>query len=102
MPKSDEYRSPVKLFEYALCDRPVIAPNQLPVLEVMEDQIHGLIVSADENEISKAIVHLLKNKLVAEELAGNWRKKVMNYHTWRQNAIKALMLAPQNTAVPKS
>lgn len=101
MPKSDEYRSPVKLFEYALCNRPVIAPDQLPVQEVMENNVHGLIVSADKNEISDAIVQLLNHNL-GTEYASNWRKKVMSHHTWKQNAITALKLVPQHTTVPKS
>lgn len=97
MPKSDEYRSPVKLFEYALCNRPVIAPNQLPVLEVMEDKVHGLIVSADENEISNAIVQLINEQLGAQ-YASKWRSKVMDQHTWRKNAIEALKLVSLHTA----
>ena len=101
MPKSDEYRSPVKLFEYALCNRPVIAPDQLPVQEVMENNVHGLIVSADKNEISDAIVQLLNHNL-GTEYASNWRKKVMSHHTWKQNAITALKLVPQHTTVPKA
>ena len=89
MPKSDEYRSPVKLFEYALCNVPVIAPDYAPVREVMEDRIHGLIVPPDAKAIANA-VHELKDTSLAETLADNWRNKVLDQYTWQRNAEVAL------------
>lgn len=85
MPKSDDYRSPVKLFEYALCDAPVIAPDNEPVLEIMQDRVHGIIVKPVAEVIADAVMELLDQGF-ANELAHNWRQKVENQHTWQRNA----------------
>jgi glycosyltransferase involved in cell wall biosynthesis len=92
MPKTNMYGSPVKIFEYALCHKPVIAPDASPVREVMENNAHGLIVPPDASEITRAIVHLKNNSQLGAEYANNWRQKVLCQHTWKQNAAVALKL----------
>ena len=89
MAKSNQYGSPVKLFEYALCNVPVIAPNYEPVREVMQDRVHGLIVPPDAEAIANA-VHELEDTTLAQKLAENWRNKVLDQHTWQRNAEVAL------------
>jgi glycosyltransferase involved in cell wall biosynthesis len=92
MAKSNEYGSPVKLFEYALSDRPVIAPNYEPVKEVMEDRVHGLLVPPDADAIAHAVLELQDSSL-ARKLSENWRNKVLGQHTWQHNAKVALNAA---------
>lgn len=92
MAKSNEYGSPVKLFEYALCNVPVIAPSYEPVREVMQDRVHGLIVPPEAEAIANAAFELQDTSL-AKELSANWRNKVLNQHTWQHNAKVVLEAA---------
>lgn len=96
MPKSNEYGSPVKLFEYALCNVPVIAPKTPPVLEVMENREHGLLVDAEVEAIANAILEIT-DKPFGNALAENWRSRVLSGHTWQNNArttLKKLQFEP--------
>ena len=89
MPKSNEYGSPVKLFEYAMSRVPVIAPTAPPVLEIMENRVHGLLVEAEVKAIANAILEIT-DKPLGNALAENWRSRVLSGHTWQNNAKTAL------------
>lgn len=89
MPKSNEYGSPVKLFEYAMSRVPVIAPTTSPVLEIMENRVHGLLVEAEVEAIANAILEIT-DKPIGNALAENWRSRVLSGHTWQNNARTAL------------
>ena len=90
MASSNWYGSPVKIFEYALAGLPVIAPNNGPVRDVMEDGIHGYLVENSPESISSAIDTILMNPGEANVIASEFRTKVLREHTWRQNAERVL------------
>lgn len=89
MPKSNDYGSPVKLFEYAMSRVPVIAPKTSPVLEIMENRVHGLLVEAEVEAIANAILEIT-DKPLGNALAENWRSRVLSRYTWQNNAHVAL------------
>tara|TARA_B110000003_G_scaffold202232_1_gene200894 strand:- start:6783 stop:7901 length:1119 start_codon:yes stop_codon:yes gene_type:complete len=90
MPKSNSYGSPVKIFEYALSEKPCIVPSTAPVREVFKAGLHGWEVEPHEELLVEAINSITSNPSRAVELAQNWRKKVESNHTWRANASIAL------------
>jgi glycosyltransferase involved in cell wall biosynthesis len=89
MPCSNEYGSPVKIFEYALTSIPVIAPQTAPVMEVMEQGVHGILVQPHRNGIIDAILRL-RDYDIRDKLASHWKRKVLENHTWSHNARRAL------------
>ena len=89
MPSSNEYGSPVKIFEYALTSVPVIAPQTAPVMEVMEQGVHGILVEPHCNAMIEAILQL-RDHSVRHNLSSNWKRQVLEKHTWSHNARRAL------------
>jgi len=95
MPRSNTYGSPIKLFEYALAKRPVIAPKNGPVSEVMEDGVHGLLIEPEVSQLAAAILMLLSDPVLAENVSQAWYRRVVECHTWTRNAEQALVFSPE-------
>lgn len=91
MAKSNWYGSPVKIFEYGLLKKPVIAPDTEPVKEVM-DKTTGVIVKPDTESISDAMRLLISDESLRKRLAETWHHKVLKEHTWDTAAAKVLTL----------
>lgn len=91
MARSNWYGSPVKLFEYGAMRKAIIAPNVIPVQDVMQDHVHGLLISEESSALTKALRYMLTNTINAEEMADTFHKKVMREHTWEQVAKHILI-----------
>ena len=92
MARSNSYGSPVKIFEYGLLKKPVVAPDTVPVRDVM---IHGedaILVEPNVQSILDALQELLDDHTLALKMAGSWHEKVLLNHTW-DNAAKTLIEA---------
>jgi len=91
MPKSNWYGSPVKIFEYALMRKPVIAPNEVPMHDVMGPD-DGELVEPDVDDFYHALMKLIENEDRRNLIANNWHEKVMQEYTWDEAAQKTLTL----------
>lgn len=91
MPKSNWYGSPVKIFEYALLRKPVIAPNEVPMHDVMGPD-DGELVEPDVDDFYQALMKLIENESRRNLIADNWHRKVMEEYTWDAAAQKTLTL----------
>jgi glycosyltransferase involved in cell wall biosynthesis len=91
MAASNWYGSPVKIFEYGLLEKPVIAPDVSPVRDVMDEEC-GMIVKPSEEDFSVALQKLLGDKALRDRLASNWHRRVMDEYTWQRAALKTLEL----------
>lgn len=92
MMNSNWYGSPVKIFEYGLMKKAVIAPDVAPVRDVMKNGEDGLLVSNSLEEIGNSIKTLISDKALREKLAESWNKKVLKKYTWKVAAQKTLNL----------
>lgn len=80
--------SPLKLYEYMACGKPVIATNT-EGFEILEQYNAGILVNPeDSEELSNAIVELLQNKQLREQMGANGRKLVVREHSWENIAKK--------------
>ncbi len=87
VPHSNEYRSPIKLFEYMACSRAVVAPRTEPISAVVEDGVNGLLFDpANPQELSRHITHLIASPEERARLGDAARQTVAVRHTWRRNA----------------
>ncbi len=76
--------SPTKTFEYMAMGKPVIASNILPHLQIIRNDVNGIIVRWDDpSEYSQAIVTLLKNQSKANEIGNNARNYALMNYDWR-------------------
>lgn len=86
MARSNWYGSPVKLFEYGLMKKPIIAPDTMPVRDVMEHGQDALIIKDDVKSLMSALEQLLNDTTLANQLANNFYQKVMAKFQWEHAA----------------
>ena len=81
--------SPLKIYEYLACGKPVVASNIKGVGDLLESSTSGISVPPDDpNELAKAIIKLLKNKQLREQMGDNGRKLVVKSYSWETAAKK--------------
>ena len=82
--------SPLKLYEYMACAKPVVA-SRVCGFEVLESVGAGLLVSPDDpEELAGAVVSLLKDEGLREEMGKNGREYVVKSHSWESVAKRVL------------
>jgi glycosyltransferase involved in cell wall biosynthesis len=89
MARSNWYGSPVKIFEYGALKKLVIAPDEVPVHDVMTHNKNGLIIQPNATALKETLKHALQNQEEMQALAKAYYNKVMEQHTWQHvgNAI---------------
>lgn len=84
--------SPLKLCEYLSCEKPVIA-SRISGLEILEKHQMGLLVPPeDEVALAQAIVRMLKDYSLREEMGKNGRQYVVKHRSWENVARKTLQV----------
>lgn len=79
---------PFKLFPYLAAGRPIIAPNQADMRELLQCNENGLLVQADAPEQNaEAIRSLFSDEKMQEKLANNATKTSLSL-TWEARAKK--------------
>lgn len=84
MARSNWYGSPVKIFEYGIMEKCIIAPDVIPVRDVMIDGEDGLLVTDNIASLQAAIEKLLDDQVYRHRLAANFHRKVKERHTWNK------------------
>jgi glycosyltransferase involved in cell wall biosynthesis len=90
MARSNWYGSPVKIFEYGAMGKAIIAPDTVPVRDVMIDGEDGLLVEPVVSLISSALSRLISDKEERSRFGRNFQRKVLEKYTWMRNARTAL------------
>ncbi|MBS3064671.1 MAG: glycosyltransferase, partial [DPANN group archaeon] len=77
------FYSPIKVHEYKACGKPVIASDIGNLKELVKNNVNGFLVNeSDIDEISSAIIKLLKNKKLRAKMGGTNRKEVLETYNW--------------------
>ncbi len=80
--------SPLKLYEYMACGKAVLA-TKISGLDIIEKYNAGLTVNPkNPQEVANAIIKLLNNSKLREQMGNNSLKVVMKKYTWEINANK--------------
>jgi glycosyltransferase involved in cell wall biosynthesis len=88
---SNAYGSPMKVFEYWSMGKAVIAPSVAPVLEILDDEVTGLLIPpGDSQAMAREILRLAADPALRSRLGEAGRRQVLAHHTWKQNAAKIL------------
>lgn len=89
MPKSNWYGSPVKVFEYGAMGKPIIAPDRIPLKDVMVHEQDGILTNESVQETVNAVIRLLLDEEFSNTISNNFKQKVMTEHLWvnRANSI---------------
>jgi glycosyltransferase involved in cell wall biosynthesis len=90
MAKSNWYGSPVKIFEYGALGKAIIAPNVVPLRDVMVNKVDGILVNSTVYELERAIKTLIYDVELREKIGRTFQKKVLHEHNWEYMAKKIL------------
>ncbi|MEK6749925.1 MAG: glycosyltransferase family 4 protein [Pseudomonadota bacterium] len=84
---SNDYGSPMKIFEYWAMGKAVIAPRVAPVEEVMRHGENGIIIDrGDSQALVDSILELACDASKRQRLGRAGRDYVLSHHTWKRNA----------------
>ena len=91
LPHSNNFGSPVVMFEFMGLRIPVVAPRLEPILDVQRDGDTALLFDPlDHTQCGAAIERLLESEPLRHELAGRAWEKLAALHTWERNASRIL------------
>jgi len=80
------YGSPVKIFEYAAMGKAIIAPDNVPVKDVMEDGKDGILVKPNAQDVKRAMLHMLTHESHRHQMAQRFQATVLQHHIWKKVA----------------
>jgi len=80
--------SSIKMHEYMSCGKPIVAANNL-AFGILEEYQCGLLVNVkDPQQVAAAILKLLQNKELAQEMGRRGREYVVENRSWKSVAKK--------------
>lgn len=103
-PAATPYACPMKLIEYLAAGKPVVAPDQANIRELVTDGENGLLFPPGDWKTMAAHVRTLAgDRALLERLGKNARRTIESRDlTWRGNARRAAQLANETLARGKS
>ncbi len=95
VPHSNEYRSPIKLFEYMANGRAVLAARTEPIAMVVRDGENGVLFDSDQpSDLRAKLLTLIDDAALRAHLGAQARADVRRSHTWSANAAAVLAAVP--------
>jgi glycosyltransferase involved in cell wall biosynthesis len=96
MPDSNEYGSPMKIFEYMAMGKAVIVPDYAPLLDVVESGRQGFVFRRrDPASFEQALRSVLASAELLERMGHGGRSAILERHNWDENARRTLEALPQ-------
>jgi glycosyltransferase involved in cell wall biosynthesis len=93
LPDSNQFGSPMVLFEFMGLARAVVAADVPPVRDVVHDGDTGLIVRPDADELQAALAKLLDQPEQRRLMGQRAQARVLAHHTWAATARQIATLA---------
>lgn len=91
IPASNQYRSPIKLFEYMAMEKPVLAPRLEPIEDVVEHMTHAYLFEPDDvDSLTEGLRILNEHTLLRYTMGQRARMLVLERHTWKKNARRVI------------
>jgi glycosyltransferase involved in cell wall biosynthesis len=82
MASSNWYGSPVKVFEYGAMSKAIIAPDNVPMRDVMQHNSEGILVGEGADDVLNALRILVFDPELRKTLAKAFHQKVEENYTW--------------------
>ena len=99
LPDSNMFGSPLVLFEFMAMGKAVIAPDLLPIRDVLSQDVTGILIEPKNRQaLHGALVRLLENPTLRLSLGAQAKHKVFIQHTWLANAAKVVALGGQKVS----
>ena len=93
-PKAVGYASPLKLFEYMAAGKPVVAPNQANIREILVDGDSARLFEPDDDAaFREAVIELACDMPLRQRLGVGARRTILERgYTWASNAARVAEL----------
>ncbi|MDD5446583.1 MAG: glycosyltransferase family 4 protein [Methanocellales archaeon] len=89
MEKYGFYFSPIKIFEYMACRKPVVASDVDIIRDIINENRCGLLAKpGDAEDFAEKIRMLMKDGVLREKFGDNGRNAVIEKYTWEKVADK--------------
>ncbi len=83
--------SPLKIYEYLSCGKPVVASNIPGVSDLLQHSGGGIVVTPESPiDIAAAIIQLIRSESLKMQMGSNGREYVMKNHSWASSTKKVL------------
>ncbi|MDZ4751941.1 MAG: glycosyltransferase family 4 protein [Flavobacteriales bacterium] len=82
MAGSNWYGSPVKVFEYGAMSKAIVAPDNVPLRDVMNQGSEGILVGEGASDVYDALRKLVSDNELRKNLAEAFHRKVVATYTW--------------------
>jgi len=94
-PSVVDYASPLKLFEYMILGKAIVAPNQDNITEVVADEYNALLFEpTDSKAFNASIEKLLNDPVLAAKIGENAKNSIVEQELeWLKNAEKIINIA---------
>lgn len=89
VPNAKWYMSPVKLFEYGIMGKSVVAPDSPSVSDVLEDGRNSVLFK-NEVDFYLKIKELAEDNALRQKISVNLKQDILDNHTWSKMAEKIL------------
>jgi glycosyltransferase involved in cell wall biosynthesis len=89
-PFTNDYCSPLKLFEYLGAGVPAIGPDTSAVREIFEDGVHLKLVNQDGSNFVSTILELKNNPQLRIAIGQAGQQRVLSEYTWEKNAERVV------------
>ena len=91
VPHSNEFRSPIKLFEYMGQGKTVVVPKTEPIQMVIDDRQNGILFDPDSADgLRRSLETAIDDSGLRERIGCKAREDALERHTWKRNAEKTL------------
>jgi glycosyltransferase involved in cell wall biosynthesis len=91
---SNDFGSPVVMFEFMGMRVPIVAPRLAPILDVHRDEDTALLFDPlDRVGCARAVSRLIASAELRQAIAGRAHERLLARHTWARNAQQILEVA---------
>lgn len=93
---TEDYCSPLKIFEYMAMGKAIVSVNTQAVCHIMRDQVDGLTFERNNiKEFNEKMLKLIQNKEIRVSLGDSARARVSQNYQWKDNAESIFNLIKQ-------
>lgn len=94
LPDSNDYGSPMKLFEFMAMGKAMVSPSFAPIAEVVRDGETGwLFLPNDRSACVKKVLALADQSIELSEVGENAKLYIRNERQWKHNVEQVMALA---------
>src|SRR4029077_19296594 len=94
LPDSNDFGSPIALFEFMALGKPCVVPDLGPMRDVIEDKLTGMMFPhGDYAALERALLRLIEDSGLRLRIGARAKDAVFSRHTWAANARFVVELA---------